>query len=75
MAKGSALSRSVRFFREADIDEARVAFSLVKEVMDGRLNPTGQTISRKLRKRRRTKAEIAAQNLMEKEAPGLAASA
>lgn len=39
MAKGSALARAVRFFREGDIDEVRVARTLVNEVVDKRLGP------------------------------------
>lgn len=35
-SRGSALSRALRYFREADPDEARVAFTLVQEIMDGR---------------------------------------
>lgn len=37
MPKGSRLQNVVTFFREANIDEARVTFQLVKEVMEERL--------------------------------------
>lgn len=40
--RGSALSRSVEFFRSANLDEARVAFQLVKEVMEQRLSKASQ---------------------------------
>lgn len=36
-ARGSQLSRAVEFFRSANLDEARVAYILVKEVMEPRL--------------------------------------
>lgn len=35
--KGSRLSRAIQFFEEADLREARAAFSIVNEVMQGRL--------------------------------------
>lgn len=40
MSRGSKLSRAIEFFESADIREARVAFQLVKEVMEGRLAPS-----------------------------------
>lgn len=58
MSKGSRLSRAIQFFREADVDEARVAFQLVKEVMDGRLAPT-QPKLKFARKPRTKKSETA----------------
>jgi hypothetical protein len=35
-SRGSKLSRSIQFFREADYDEARVAHVLVNEIMSAR---------------------------------------
>lgn len=40
--RSSALSRSVEFFRSANLDEARVAFQLVKEAMEQRLAKSAQ---------------------------------
>jgi hypothetical protein len=66
MSRGSALSRSVQFFRESNLDEARVAFQLVEEVMDARMKEAeaGKKSQRAAastpRKQRRTKAQIAA---------------
>jgi len=37
-SRGSKLSKAVQFFREANLDEARVAFQLVGEIMDARLD-------------------------------------
>lgn len=54
MSKGSRLARAVQFFEEGDIREARVAFTLVNEIMAKRLGP--KTAARK--RTRRTKAQI-----------------
>jgi hypothetical protein len=57
-ARGSKLSRAVAFFREGDLDEVRVAFTLVKEAVEKRLKDVRPAA--KPRKARRTKAQIAA---------------
>jgi hypothetical protein len=41
-SRGSAVTRAVKYFREADVDEMRVAFALVKEVVEGRLHTSSQ---------------------------------
>jgi hypothetical protein len=56
-ARSSALSRSVEFFRSANIDEARVAFQLVKEVMEQRLAKTTQPTLPFNKKPRKPKAK------------------
>ena len=38
-SRGSALSRAIRFFREGDIDECRVALVLINEIMVEREHP------------------------------------
>lgn len=63
--RGSALSRSVEFFRSANLDEARVAFQLVREVMEKRLAPAQPTLpfnnkARATRKGKPTAATTAA---------------
>lgn len=45
-ARGSQLSRSIEFFRSANLDEARVAYALVKEVMDKRLSQAKLSVAR-----------------------------
>jgi len=37
-ARGSALQRALTYFREAQIDEARVAYQLAEEIMTKRLD-------------------------------------
>jgi hypothetical protein len=68
-SRGSKLQRAVDFFREGSLDEVRVAFQLVKEVVDERLAQAKRTgmgqakAASTPRKKRRTRAEIqAAQN-------------
>lgn len=62
MPKGSALSRAVQFFRDGDMDEVRVAFTLVREVVKARLNINTASkaagINKPARKARRTKAQM-----------------
>lgn len=41
-ARSSALSRAVEFFRSGNLDECRVAFILVKEVMEARATKASQ---------------------------------
>lgn len=64
MSKGSALSRAIRFFREADIDEVEVAFILVEKTVKRRVaeRDAQDRATRAPRKTRRTKAQIAADN-------------
>lgn len=56
MPKGSALSRAVRFFKEGDEDECRVALTLVQEIMAERIAggkvKHGVAVARKKRVRR-----------------------
>jgi hypothetical protein len=56
MSKGSALSRAVRYFREAEPDEMRVAFTLVSEIVKARTTP----LPPRQKRHRRTRAEMAA---------------
>ena len=35
-SRGSALTRALRYFKEADLEEAEVAFELVKRTLAGR---------------------------------------
>jgi hypothetical protein len=53
-SRGSKIQRIVEHFRSTDLDEARVTFQLVKEVMDGRLSPlpAQATLALKTRKTR-----------------------
>lgn len=66
MSKGSALSRAIRFFREADIDEVEVAFILVEKTVKRRVAERDASAkaqdraARTPRKARRTKAQVAA---------------
>ena len=53
MARGSAIQRTVTYFREAPLDEARAAYMLVHEVMEQRLQPKPATTPRRTRTRRR----------------------
>lgn len=74
-SRGSALSRAIKFFEEADLREARAAFTIVEEVMDARMkkHEAGVTSQNKAaatpRKKRRTKAEIAADKAAHAAAP------
>jgi hypothetical protein len=54
-SRGSALSRSVRFFREGELDEVRVAFQLVKEIVERRLAEAKQGAPAKTRKPRKSR--------------------
>jgi hypothetical protein len=36
-SRGSALQRALKYFRESDVDEMRVAFTLAKEIVERRL--------------------------------------
>jgi hypothetical protein len=75
-ARGRRIGRVCQFFRETDIDEARVALTIVKEIMEARMGGNTTKIKDKvIRKKRRTKAQMEAQRVMETEAPGMAASA
>lgn len=57
-ARGSKLSRAVQFFREGDVDEVRVAYTLVSEIVKSRITPTGKPKqSRGTRKPRLTNAQ------------------
>jgi hypothetical protein len=49
-ARGSKLSRAVDYFRTASHDEARVAYTLVTEIMNERLRPTKVTRTKRTRK-------------------------
>lgn len=66
MSKGSALSRAVRFFREADLDEMEVAFELVSRTVKGRLAErdakakSQRKAAETPRKTRKTKLQVAA---------------
>jgi hypothetical protein len=70
-ARGSVVQRTLTFFREAQIDEARVTFQLAEEIMTKRLDDqeNGAKSQAKAaatpRKKRRTKAQIAADNNLE----------
>jgi len=58
--RGSALTRSVRFFKEASIEEAEAAFTIVQRVMAGRLGPTAtETPAPKTRRPRKARATAA----------------
>lgn len=59
MAKGSKLARLLDYFRTANADEARVVFTLVKEIMEERLKDKVAKTPVK-RRRRRTRAEMEA---------------
>jgi len=61
MSKGTALSRSISFFREADSDTARVAYQLVTEIMQERItHPSKAKVATpKVKRHRRTKAQMA----------------
>lgn len=50
-ARTSKLQRAIEFFRTAHPDEARVAFTLVKEIMDGRMRTTPAAHKSATRKR------------------------
>jgi hypothetical protein len=56
MARGSALSRAIRFFEEGDIREVEVAFQIVKGVVEGRLAERQKAGPAVVRKRRRAQA-------------------
>jgi len=66
--RGSALQRVVTFFREAQLDEARVTFQLVEEVMQKRMEEyeaatkSQNRAAATPRKKRRTRQQIAADN-------------
>jgi len=65
-ARGSAVQRTLTFFREAQIDEARVTFQLAEEIMTKRLDDaengvkSQQRAAATPRKKRPTKAQITA---------------
>ncbi len=46
-SRGSRLSRSIQWFRESDVDEMRVAFALVKEIVEERLRASKSELARK----------------------------
>lgn len=58
--RGSALSRSVAWFREGNLDEVRIAFALVKEIVEGRLNKSAQLTLPLAKKTRKPKAKAPA---------------
>lgn len=64
-SRGSALQRAVSYFRSSGLDEARVAFQLVKEVVEARLAEAKYSAKSQAtavdtpRRKRRTKAEMA----------------
>lgn len=64
--RGSALQRTVNYFRECSVDEAHVTFQLVKQIVDARLKgykaakASQASAAATPRRKRRTKAEIAA---------------
>ena len=64
MAKGSRLARLIEYFRSADIEEAKYVYQRAGEIVSERQIP--MTIQKKLalggRRKRRTKAQIAAEN-------------
>lgn len=64
-ARGSQLQRAVTYFREAPLDEARVAFQLVKETVEARLAEDKTSAKRQVTavtapRKRRTKAQMQA---------------
>jgi hypothetical protein len=65
-AKGSRITRVMGYFREADLDEVRVAFTLVEEIVGDRLKRAAESSKSQTkaaatpRRKRRTKAEMAA---------------
>ena len=67
-SRGSALTRAIKFFEDGDLREVRVAFQLVKEVVEARLLAAKSSAKSQVtaittpRKQRRTKAQIAADN-------------
>jgi hypothetical protein len=64
MAKGSRIDRVVEYFRTTGIEEAKYVYQRAGEIVSERQIP--MTIQKKLalggRKKRRTKAQIAAEN-------------
>lgn len=56
-SRGSRLSRAVQFFREGDLDEARVAFQLVEEIMTARLSDAKQARRARTHRTRRNSPE------------------
>ena len=56
-SRGSAIQRFLKYVREADVDEVRVAFTLAKEIVERRLTAT-QMDKPEVRKRtRKAKAD------------------
>ena len=58
--RGSALSRAVRYFKEADIEEALYVHQRASEIVKRRLDEKVPAAAPKARRPRRTKAQIAA---------------
>jgi hypothetical protein len=55
--RSSALTRAVRYFKEASIEEAEAAYGIVQRVMAGRLGPmVAETVAPKPRRTRKAKA-------------------
>ncbi len=52
-SRGSALSRAVKFFREGDLDEVRVAFKLVEEAVEKRLKAATADAPKRTRRARK----------------------
>ena len=53
--RGSALSRALTFFREGQIDEVRVAFTLAKEIVERRLEQESRVAPNLVRAKRTRK--------------------
>jgi hypothetical protein len=57
-AKGSKLSKAIGYFQESDLDEARVAYALVGEIINKRLGVGALALAaKKTRKPRTPKAK------------------
>jgi hypothetical protein len=62
-SRGSQLSRVRQYFRTADIDEVEVAFELVKRDLAERMSKVQGPVAAKVKRPRRTKAQIAQDKL------------
>jgi len=61
-SRGSAIQRFLKYVREADVDEVRVAFTLAKEIVERRLDAAAQARLplERVAKRTRTRTRKAA---------------
>lgn len=55
--RGSALSRALKYFRECDVDEARVAATLVNEIVARRVDGANQVPPKPVRAKRTRRAK------------------